>query len=126
MDGFEPEFHEGASDKLFGYAKQMRKDATNAERLLWQRLRNKKVSGLKFRRQHPLFKFIADFYCHEKKLVIELDGSIHNDENQKQIDNVRTFELNELKLTVIRFRNEEVLNHIEQVIKKIIEIAERL
>lgn len=56
---------------------------TEAEDILWKHLRNKKLNGLKFRRQHPLDIFIADFYCHEKKLVIELDGGIHDILEQK-------------------------------------------
>ena len=123
MENYNENLHKSAYSKLYEYAKELRKDETNAEELLWQRIRNKQVVGLKFRRQHPLDKFIADFYCHEKKLVIELDGSVHDHEDNKQADEGRSYELNELHITVIRFRNEEVIDDIEKVIKKIIESA---
>ncbi|WOK05895.1 endonuclease domain-containing protein [Imperialibacter roseus] len=67
----------------------MRKNHTAAENLLWQNLRGRKLGGHKFRRQHPVAGFIADFYCHEAKLVIELDGKIHNLSEQKEYDGGR-------------------------------------
>jgi very-short-patch-repair endonuclease len=73
-----------------------------------------------------LDKFIADFYCHEKKLVIELDGSVHDNKGQKEADIGRTYELTALGITVIRFGNEEVLNDIESVVKRIGSITEHL
>ena len=123
MDSYNENLHKRASSKLYEYAKELRKDGTRAEELLWQRIRSKQIAGLKFRRQHPLDKFIADFYCHEKKLVIELDGGVHNNRENKQADEGRTYELHELNITVIRFRNEEVIENIEEVINTIIEIA---
>jgi len=126
MDGYNDNLHRKASFKLYEYARDLRKDETIAEELLWKRIRNKQMAGLKFRRQHPLDKFIADFYCHEKNLVIELDGSIHDDSEQKQADEGRTYELDELGIKVIRFRNEEVIENIEKVIKTIFEITEKL
>ncbi|HRD40564.1 MAG TPA: endonuclease domain-containing protein [Bacteroidia bacterium] len=95
--------------------RRLRKNSTPAEQLLWQRLRGRKINGLKFLRQYPfiyqsinykLYYFIADFYCAEKKLVIELDGKIH--EQTKEYDENRDFILNEMKLTVVRFKNEEI------------------
>jgi len=93
--------------------------------MLWQKLRNKKLYGYKFLRQHPiihsrfinkLYFFIADFYCAEKELVIELDGKIY--ENQKEYDEQRDLILKEKNLTIIRFKNEE-LEKMETVLLKI-------
>jgi very-short-patch-repair endonuclease len=123
VDGYNDNLHKKSFFELYGYAKGMRKDSTKAEDLLWQRLRGKKVVGLKFRRQHPIDKFIPDFYCHEKKLVVELDGGIHDEKQQKDFDSVRTEMLNELGIKVIRFTNEDVLTRIENVIEKTIEAA---
>ncbi len=71
-------------------------------------MRDRKLGGLKFRRQHPLLKFIADFYCHEKKLVIELGGSMHDEKELAGYDKYTTFELEGSGIKVIRFRNDEV------------------
>ncbi|MFM9910752.1 MAG: endonuclease domain-containing protein, partial [Chitinophagaceae bacterium] len=87
------------------------------------RLRNRQANGLKFRRQHPLDKFVADFYCHEKRLVIELDGGMHESKMQKEKDRVRTEILDKLAITVVRFKNEEVLKDNIGVTKEIIRIA---
>jgi very-short-patch-repair endonuclease len=94
---------------------------TKAEAILWEHLRNSKLKGLKFRRQHPLDIFIADFYCHQKKLIIELDGGIHNIQEQKEYDEGRTFELEEKGFKILRFKNEEVINDIGSVLERILE-----
>ena len=106
----------GASPKIFELAKELKREMTEAEKLLWKKHRDRKFLALKFRRQHPIGKFIADFYCHEKKLVIELDGGIHEEESVKERDEGRTYELENFELTVIRFKNEEVLNDIDNVL----------
>lgn len=118
--------HKNAHPLLFEFAKGMRERGTEAEELLWYRIRGRQVMGMKFRREHPVDKYIADFYCHEKKLVIELDGGIHDNIEQQEADNERTMELNKLEIKVIRFRNEEVINNIDFVIEKIIEAAGKL
>ena len=87
--------------------------------MLWEHLRNRKLNGLKFRRQHPLNNFVADFYCHEAKLAIELDGEVHDIEEQKDYDNGRTYELNELGITVIRFTNQQALTKTDEVLNQI-------
>ncbi|WP_461634355.1 endonuclease domain-containing protein [Labilibaculum euxinus] len=92
---------------------------TKSEKLLWTEIRNRKLNGLKFRRQHPINIFIADFYCHEIKLVIELDGNIHDSEENKEYDEGRTAELEYLGVKVIRFTNEEVINSMTNVLAKI-------
>jgi very-short-patch-repair endonuclease len=125
-DSHNDNLHSHAIGKLYEYGRDLRKSQTNAEDLLWQNLRNRKLEGLKFRRQHPLHKFIADFYCHEKKLVIEVDGDVHNSSEAKESDEGRTFELKELGIIVIRFRNEEVLKNMSLVLKKIREVVKSI
>lgn len=112
--------------KLYQYAKELRQESTAAEKLLWNELRNRKLSGLKFRRQHPLDKFIVDFYCNEKKLAVELDGSIHDGNINKEYDEARTAMLAGLNITVLRFRNEEVIDCMKDVLRKISEVASGL
>ena len=92
---------------------------TEAEKLLWKRLRNKQVKGYRFRRQHPVGQFVVDFFCYEAKLVIELDGEIHNDPYQMERDKERTKILESMGLTEIRFRNIEVFNNPDVVVTKI-------
>jgi very-short-patch-repair endonuclease len=113
------ELHKGAGGKLFWYARTNRKDLTEAEQILWSALRGRKFLGFKFRRQHPIDEFIADFYCHEKKLVIELDGGYHQSRSQAEYDEGRTFQLTELGITIIRFTNEEVITNLPTVLKNI-------
>ena len=108
--------HKGALPKHFYYARENRKLPTKAEGILWQALRNRRLHGYKFRRQHPISDFIADFYCHECKLIIEIDGGYHNDIEQRQYDEGRTYELNEFKIKVIRFTNNEVIEDIAFVL----------
>ncbi|BAZ88274.1 endonuclease domain-containing protein [Dolichospermum compactum] len=95
----------------------MRTEATLAEKQLWQRLKNKQMLGLKFRRQQVIDRFIVDFYCHEVKLVIEVDGEIHNYTQVE--DAIRQEFLESLGLRVVRFKNEDVLFRIEGVLEEI-------
>jgi very-short-patch-repair endonuclease len=106
---------------LLAYARELRQRLTDAEELLWQLLRNRKVNNLKFRRQHPLkVGFILDFYCAEKKLGIEIDGGYHNTLHQKEYDIERTKVIQEYGIKIIRFTNDEVLYDTENVLKKIV------
>ena len=116
----------GAPSDSFSKAQFLRRNETIAEKLLWEKLRNNQLGGLKFRRQHPVNIYIADFYCHKFKLIIELDGDYHNQEEQKQKDEVRTevLRLNDLK--IIRFKNEEVEQDINQVLTTIKNKIEQL
>jgi very-short-patch-repair endonuclease len=98
-------------------AKELRWPQTPAEAALWERLQNKQLYGLKFRRQHPLHHFILDFYCHAHHLVIEVDGGIH--QQQQDYDAARTEWLTQRGFKVIRFSNEEVLHDLETVLQKI-------
>lgn len=111
----------GASPLIHQRAKDLRKIMTPAEKILWEKLRGKSLSNYKFRRQHPIYKFIADFYCHELKLVIELDGEIHDSKERQEYDLGRTYELNEFGITVLRIRNEEILNSCNKAIQGILE-----
>ena len=106
----------GAPSDSFTKAQFLRRNETKAEKLLWEKLRNNQLEGLKFRRQHPVNIYIADFYCHKFKLIIELDGDYHNQEEQKQKDEVRTEVLRLNGLKIIRFKNEEVEQDINQVL----------
>jgi cyclase len=108
----------GASKIIFENAKELRKNMTHAERILWGYLKTK-PNGFKFRRQHPLGIYIADFYCHKLKLVLEVDGSVHDNEEVKQNDEVRQKLIEEDGLTVMRFKNQEILNDIQNVLKQL-------
>ena len=104
-------------------AKALRKPLTPAEELFWQMVRNRNLMGLKFRRQHPVGPFVVDFYCHELKLVVEIDGDVHELENVKEYDQQREAYITELGLRVLRFKNEDVFKNahlIEEVFKGII------
>ena len=109
----------GASAKIFKNAEVLRNRMTESELLLWDKLKSKKFHGLKFRRQHPIQTYIADFYCHKLKLIIEIDGGYHDSEEQTEIDNERTQTLEFNDIEVIRFTNEEVINNIDDVLFKI-------
>jgi very-short-patch-repair endonuclease len=108
-----------AKPHIFEKAKALRNNMTNSELKLWEKLKGKQMLGLRFRPQHPIDIFIADFYCHPLKLVIEVDGGIHKTSDQKEYDIGRTGELNYWDIEVIRFTNEQIENNINQVIKQI-------
>lgn len=97
-------------------ARENRKNPTEAEEIFWEAVRNNSL-GFKFRRQHAISRFIADFVCIEKKLVVEIDGAIHD--NQKQEDEERTSILNQEGFKVIRFRNDEVVSDLPKVLQKL-------
>ena len=95
----------------------LRKHLTPAERVLWNRIRNRQLAGLKFRRQHPLGPFVADFYCAEARLVVEVDGGVHTLLQER--DAGRTGEFGRYGYRVIRFANDQVLMDIEAVLSAI-------
>ena len=105
--------------------RELRKRQTKAEGIFWSRVRNKQFQGLKFYRQYPLFFdllgketfYIADFYCHTKQLVVELDGGIHD--RQKEQDKLRDGVIELLGIRVVRIQNKDVLEDVEEVIKRI-------
>ena len=125
-ESYNDNLHKAATGKLYQYGRELRQESTEAEKLLWAELRNRKLNGWKFRRQHPLDKFIVDFYCNEKKLVVELDGSVHSEKINKEYDEARTAMLSGLNVIVLRFKNEEVVNDIKDTLKKIREVADLL
>jgi len=92
---------------------------TLPEKIIWDELKNRRIFKFKFRRQHPIDIFIADFYCHEIKLAIEIDGEIHLDEDVKEYDDGRTHDIEKLGVTILRFTNNEVINQRSKVISDI-------
>ena len=107
--------------KLKAYARRLRNKCTKSEAILWKSLKGKQLMGYDFHRQKPLNHFIADFYCYELKLVIELDGASHHSDVAKYKDAWRTDILESLGLNVLRFEDEEVFGDIDSVIGKILE-----
>ncbi len=112
---------EGAGTPL-SHARALRRDATPAERLLWQGLRNRAVGGLKFRRQVPLGPYVADFYCASAKLVVEVDGISHMDSGS---DVIRDQWMARQGIHVVRVANRDVLANLEGMLIAIGEIAAR-
>lgn len=106
-------------EQLLKNARALRKNQTDAETLLWQLLRNRQLNNFKFRRQYPIKPYILDFYCHEAKLVIELDGGQHNTQTAISKDNKRTEYLKLQGMKVLRFWNNEVLQNTESVLQEI-------
>ena len=101
------------------FRRQLRHDMTDAERLLWKRLCRKQLDGWKFRRQHGLGDFVMDFYCPIIKLCIEVDGGIHDEPDVHQKDVRRTEFLEKQGIRVLRFKNEEIENNIDDVVNRI-------
>jgi len=112
-------FYFNAPPETVKRAKALRKNMTFGEKIFWNSVRNKKFHGLKFRRQHPIEYYIADFYCPSKKLVIEIDGKYHEKHEQKLRDDNREAEINKYDLSILRFKNEEVINNLSEVLRKI-------
>ena len=119
MSEYSDNLHKNSKASTFEHARSLRKVQTKAEQILWEALRNNKVCDLKFRRQHPFDNYILDFYNHKMKLAIEVDGEIHNDADVAAYDEVRTKNLIENGITVLRFLNDEVEQDLKKVIKKI-------
>jgi very-short-patch-repair endonuclease len=123
----EPSYFYHADPRTIEFAKWLRKRMTASEKMLWERLRRHNIQGVKFRRQHPIEYYVADFYCHEIKMVIEVDGPVHARPDQKEHDENRSAEMDRFGIKVIRFTNDEVKNHIGRVMKTIRkEIKQRL
>ncbi|MFA6270098.1 MAG: DUF559 domain-containing protein [Candidatus Paceibacterota bacterium] len=98
---------------------ELRKNQTPTEEKLWFFLRGNKLNGVKFKRQHSIGGYIPDFYCAKKKLIIELDGEIHNTTEAREYDEVRDKFFKELGYTTLRFLNREIENDIDEVLDKI-------
>lgn len=118
--------HLGAKPSLFRNADKLRRNPTEAEEILWNHLRNRQMEGVRFRRQHPMKKFVADFYAHQLKFAIEVDGGYHLASSQQFYDRDRKEILTDAQITILRFTNEEVLYHLNEVLacirEKIIEL----
>jgi very-short-patch-repair endonuclease len=107
----------GTTPEIEAAARRLRANMTPAERILWQALRGRQLDGLKFRAQHPVGQFILDFWCPACRLAIELDGGLH--QSQQEQDAARTAQLEAYAYRVIRFRNEEVLTDLPSVLERI-------
>ena len=105
----------GADADTFSLSVQMRKRPTEAEKAMWKILRKYRHPGYIFRRQHPIEFYIADFYCHRLKLVIEVDGDIHLKKEAQGHDEGRTGEMERFGIEVLRFTNREVLENPDRV-----------
>jgi very-short-patch-repair endonuclease len=105
------------SPEIQAAARLLRAEMTPAERTLWQALRGDAIDGLRFRRQHAVGRFVLDFYCASRKLAVEVDGGIHD--AQQDLDTERTAALALRGIRVIRFRNEDVLGNLQDVVERI-------
>ena len=111
--------HKGAKADTFAKAEYLRNNMTDAEKLLWKELKKKESLGYRFRRQHPLGYYILDFYSHQLKLCIEVDGKYHDKGTQISKDIEREDFLEYNGISVIRFKNEEIEHDIEWVVNEI-------
>ena len=100
---------------------ELRSHGTSAEAFLWKHLSRRQLQGKKFRRQHSIENYIVDFYCPSEKLIIELDGEIHNNPTTSEKDSVRDYRLKELDFQIIRFENKLVFDDTKSVLKTISE-----
>ena len=113
-----PGMSQNASKKIFQNARLLRGKMTVAEGLLWFHLKQG-ISGYKFRRQHPIGKYVVDFYCHKVKLIVEIDGGVHDSIEAQALDKERTKDLEGWACSVIRFSNGQVFQEINLVIRAI-------
>ncbi len=104
---------------LLELQRQSRKNPTPAEAVLWRALRGSRLEGLRFLRQKAFGRYVVDFYCAEARLVVELDGSVHDTPEARTYDAQRTAELEARGLKVVRFRNEEVLSDLPRVLEMV-------
>lgn len=114
-----PKLFFDSSKEIVEIARELRQHQTKAEKVLWQQLRNRKLNGYKFRRQHYIERYVVDFYCAEKMLSVELDGKIHLDPEQALRDKERSLRLKEIGIKELRFTNEEIFDDIKNVLLKI-------
>jgi len=104
----------------------LRKHSTTAETVLWLHLRNKQLSGLKFRRQFSINSYVVDFYCSSLKLAIEIDGSSHEQQNVQKMDKIRQEQIESLGVTFLRLTNQEIINEVNKIKEKILSLIPRL
>ncbi|HYO12984.1 MAG TPA: endonuclease domain-containing protein [Thermoanaerobaculia bacterium] len=103
--------------------RELRREQTLSETILWELLRDRQLVELKFRRQHPIGPYIADFCCHEVRLIVEVDGGVHQDPSQAAHDVNRDANLAALGYTVLRFTNDQVFKDPYAVLCRITEVA---
>lgn len=108
-----------AKPYIFRNAALLRKNQTKAEEILWERLRKNQIEGVRFRRQHPFDRYVPDFYANSVKLVIEVDGKIHEQESVKEYDAIRELNLRKHSLYIIRYTNEEIFKKEDEVVDDI-------
>ncbi|HHE76805.1 MAG TPA: endonuclease domain-containing protein [Candidatus Parcubacteria bacterium] len=108
--------------KIVSRSRNLRKNQTPQEVILWSKLRNRGFKNLKFKRQHPLGKYIVDFVCLDKKLIIEIDGWQHKEEKQKRYDKERSSFLKSLGFKILRFWNNDINTNLDGVFFKIEEM----
>ncbi len=100
-------------------SRQLRRKSTDAERLLWSKIRRRQIKNYQFFRQKPIGNYIVDFYCKDAKLIIEIDGGQHYEDKNIKKDKVRGEKLRKLGLRVMRFTNLDILKNIDNVVNKI-------
>ena len=105
--------------ELLIYARQLRKEQTDTEKLLWHFLRGRRFCGFKLRRQYPVGGYILDFYCHDAGLAVELDGGGHNEEEQRRYDEERTKVIQAANIRIVRFWNNDLFNSLEEVLEEL-------
>jgi len=111
----------GTSRELEDAARRMRARPTSAEEVLWRALQKKQISGLRFRRQHPVGRFVLDFYCPSHKLVVEVDGAVHDAQQERDAERTKALETHGYR--VLRFTNDEVLHDLPSVVARIAAVA---
>jgi very-short-patch-repair endonuclease len=111
--------HEWQPEYKTDLARQMRREPTGAEAMLWESLRGRRLMGLKFRRQHPLGRFVTDFCCPEARLIVELDGAVHDRAEQRAYDDERDTYLRARRFRVLRFPNRTVANDLPAILAAI-------
>ena len=110
----------GASPNIFDKARLLRNSMTEAEKIVWDELKNRNVFKARFRRQHPIAIFIVDFYCHEYKLAIEIDGEIHLKNEVIEYDDGRSHDIEKLGIKILRFTNDEVFTDLKRITEEIL------
>jgi len=111
--------HQGALPHVYEKAKNNRSELTQAEQILWEAIRLKKLDGIKFRSQHAIGAYIVDFYCHAAKLAIEVDGEYHLGSNQLEYDVERTKLIEASGVKILRFSNNQIINCLAEVLEEI-------
>ena len=112
-------YHNDASLEIIKRAKELRKTMTRTEKILWKYLKSRRFGNYKFRRQHPIGSYILDFYCHQARLAIEVDGEVHDSPEAQLNDKGRTRDINQLGIQILRFKNQQVDFDLEFVLSEI-------